>query len=50
VDRIRELIVAARDLWATVPSIDDEVGQRTTIRLTFRLLHLADIEAVTAGG
>jgi uncharacterized protein len=50
VDLIRELIVAARDLWATVPDLDDELAQRNTIRLTFRLLHLADIEAVTAGG
>jgi predicted TIM-barrel fold metal-dependent hydrolase len=50
VDGIRELIVAARDLWATVAGLDDEVAQRTTTRLTFRLLHIADIEAVTAGG
>ncbi len=49
VDRIRELIVAARDLWATVPGIDDEIAQRTATRVTFRLLHIADIEAVTAG-
>jgi uncharacterized protein len=50
VDRIYDLIVAARDLWATVPSLPDELQQRTATRLTFRLLHLADIEAVTAGG
>jgi predicted TIM-barrel fold metal-dependent hydrolase len=49
VDRIRELIVAARDLWATVPGLD-ELEQRSMTRLTFRLLHIADIEAVTAGG
>ncbi len=49
VERIRELIVAARDLWATVSGLDGEVAQRTATRLTFRLLHLADIEAVTAG-
>ena len=49
VDRIRELIVAASDLWATVPGLDGEDAQRSTTRLTFRLLHLADIEAVTAG-
>jgi uncharacterized protein len=48
VDRIRELLVAARDLWATVPEIADEIDQRSTTRLTFRLIHLADIEAVTA--
>jgi predicted TIM-barrel fold metal-dependent hydrolase len=46
VDRIRELIDAARDLWTTVPDLDgdDRLG---VSRLTFRLLHLADIEAVT---
>ncbi len=49
VERIRELIVAARDLWETVPSLD-ELEQRSMTRLTFRLLHIADIEAVTAGG
>jgi predicted TIM-barrel fold metal-dependent hydrolase len=48
VDGIRELLVAARDLWATLPDIQDEVDQRLTTRLTFRLIHLADIEAVTA--
>ncbi len=49
VERIRELIVAARDLWATVPGLA-ESEQRSMTRLTFRLLHIADIEAVTAGG
>jgi hypothetical protein len=49
VERIRELIVAARDLWETVPGLD-ELEQRSMTRLTFRLLHIADIEAVTAGG
>ena len=47
VDRIRELLVAARDLWETLPEIEDEVDQRAATRLTFRLIHLADIEAVT---
>jgi uncharacterized protein len=48
VDRIHELLVAARDLWASVPDIPDEIDQWTATRLTFRLIHLADIEAVTA--
>jgi hypothetical protein len=48
VDGIRDLLVAARDLWATLPDIDDEVDQRAATRLTFRLIHIADIEAVTA--
>jgi predicted TIM-barrel fold metal-dependent hydrolase len=48
VDRIRELIEGARDLWATTDEADDDDSKRATARLTFRLLHLADIEAVTA--
>ena len=48
VDRIRELLAAAQDLWATVPSLPDEAARRATSRLTVRLVHLADIEAVTA--
>jgi predicted TIM-barrel fold metal-dependent hydrolase len=48
-DSIRDLIVAARDLWETVPGLDDEASRMLAIRLTFRLLHIADIEAVTAG-
>jgi predicted TIM-barrel fold metal-dependent hydrolase len=48
VDKIRELLVAARDLWKTLPEIEDEVEQRQTMRLTHRLIHIADIEAVTA--
>jgi predicted TIM-barrel fold metal-dependent hydrolase len=50
VERIHELLLAARDLWAEIPSIDDETDQRFATRLTFRLIHLADIEAVTTGG
>jgi predicted TIM-barrel fold metal-dependent hydrolase len=48
VDKIRELLVAARDLWFEVPEIEDEVEQRQAMRLTHRLVHIADIEAVTA--
>ena len=33
VDRIRELLVAARDLWATLPEIEDEADQRAATRL-----------------
>jgi hypothetical protein len=47
VDRIRELLEAARDLWATIPEIEDEIAARQTMRLTHRLVHIADIEAVT---
>jgi uncharacterized protein len=48
VDGIRELLEAARDLWATVPDIEEEVEARHALRLTHRLVHLAQIEAVTA--
>jgi len=47
VDRIRELLEAARDLWATLPEIEEEVEARQMMRLTHRLVHLAQIEAVT---
>jgi predicted TIM-barrel fold metal-dependent hydrolase len=47
-DRISDLLVAAQNLWTTLPSIGDETDQRFATRLTFRLIHLADIEAVTA--
>ena len=47
-DRIRELLLTARELWATLPVLTEEGAMRATTRLTFRLIHLADIEAVTA--
>jgi uncharacterized protein len=47
-DGIRELLEAARELWATVPEIEDDVESRQTMRLTHRLVHIAQIEAVTA--
>jgi len=48
VERIEDLLVAARDLWAAVPTLTDDDARRDATRLTFRLVHLADIEAVTA--
>jgi predicted TIM-barrel fold metal-dependent hydrolase len=47
VDNISELLEAARDLWATVPEIEEEVEARQTMRLTHRLVHMAQIEAIT---
>jgi uncharacterized protein len=47
VDGIRELLEAARDLWSVLPTIEDELEARQTLRLTHRLVHIADIEAVT---
>jgi predicted TIM-barrel fold metal-dependent hydrolase len=46
-ERIKELLSAARDLWRTLPEIDHEPDQRVVSRTTFRLIHLADILAVT---
>ncbi|MDQ5822023.1 MAG: amidohydrolase, partial [Actinomycetota bacterium] len=46
-DRIRELIAAAQTLWADSQQIEDETERWRTNRVTFRLVHLADILAVT---
>jgi uncharacterized protein len=48
-ERIRELLEAARDLWRALPEVEDEGEQRVVSRTTFRLVHLADILAVTSG-
>ena len=48
-DQIRELLVAARELWRTLPEAEDEPEARDLARTTFRLIHLADIVAVTTG-
>jgi uncharacterized protein len=47
VDRICDLLEAARDLWATWTDLDTEAERFQAGRLTARLVHLADIEAVT---
>ena len=46
-ERIKELLTAARDLWRLLPEVTDEPDQRIISRTTFRLIHLADILAVT---
>ena len=48
-EQIRELIACARDVWNGLPDIEDERERVDTVRLTFRLLHVADIVAVTPG-
>jgi hypothetical protein len=48
-ERIRELLVAARELWRALPELEDEADRIAATRLTFRLLHLADIVSVTPG-
>src|SRR5919205_1077359 len=46
-ERIKELLTAAQDLWRVLPEIEDEQEQRSVSRMTFRLIHIADILAVT---
>jgi uncharacterized protein len=47
-DRIRELLTTARELWRTLPETEEEDRIDVT-RATFGLIHLADILAVTSG-
>jgi predicted TIM-barrel fold metal-dependent hydrolase len=47
--RIKDLLLCARDLWRAVPEIEDETDKMRAVRQTFRLIHLADILAVTPG-
>jgi hypothetical protein len=46
--QIRELLLAARALWRTLPEAEDETAARTVARTTSRLIHLADILALTS--
>jgi len=48
-DQIRELLVAAQNLWRTLPEADDEDDARLIARTSSRLIHLADVLAVTSG-
>jgi predicted TIM-barrel fold metal-dependent hydrolase len=48
-DRIAELLTCARDLWRTLPEIEDDRERWHAGRRAFQLVHLADIEALTAG-
>jgi predicted TIM-barrel fold metal-dependent hydrolase len=48
-DHIKELLTTARDLWRALPEVEDERDRIATSRATFRLIHLADILAVTSG-
>jgi predicted TIM-barrel fold metal-dependent hydrolase len=48
-DRVKELLSAAHDLWEAAPDEEDEEKRRRLSRLTFRLIHLADIWTVTSG-
>jgi uncharacterized protein len=46
--RIAELLVAARDLWKRSGEMVDDDERLRAGRRTFQLIHLADIEALTA--
>jgi predicted TIM-barrel fold metal-dependent hydrolase len=48
-ERIRALLLAARDLWRALPEVEGETDRNAATRLTFRLIHLADIVSVTPG-
>ena len=48
-ERIARAPVCARDLWQRLGEIEDESDRLRAGRLTFKLLHLADIVAVTGG-
>jgi predicted TIM-barrel fold metal-dependent hydrolase len=48
-EQIRELLEAAQDLWRTLPEAEDDTEARLVARTTSRLIHLADIIAVTTG-
>ena len=48
-ERLREILVCARDLWQGLGDIEDETERVRAGRLTFKLLHVADILAVTGG-
>jgi uncharacterized protein len=47
-ERIRELLLTARELWRSLPEVEEEDQQQAS-RATFALVHLADIVAVTSG-
>ena len=46
-ERIAELIAGAQELWSAASDTEDEAKRLEAGRLTFRLVHLADILAVT---
>jgi hypothetical protein len=46
-EQIRELLIVAEAMWLTLPEDGDERDRMAHTRATFRLIHLADIVAVT---
>jgi predicted TIM-barrel fold metal-dependent hydrolase len=47
-ERIAELVACARDLWRTSAEAEDDTDRTELGRLTFRLIHIADIVTVTS--
>jgi uncharacterized protein len=48
-EQIKELLLAAREVWRTLPELEEEGERAVAARTTFRLVHIADILAVTSG-
>ena len=46
-DQIRELVATAQVLWQDALELEDDQQRLTSTRFAFRLIHLADILAVT---
>ena len=46
-ERIAELVACARELWQIAAEAEDDAERMRLARATFKLVHLADIEAVT---
>jgi len=46
-ERIRDLLVTAREIWRGLPESETDDDRLEASRATFRLIHLADILAVT---
>jgi predicted TIM-barrel fold metal-dependent hydrolase len=49
-EQIRALLETARDIWRTLPEVEDEQERRQVTRAAARMIQLADILAVTTGG
>jgi len=47
-EQIRELLVAARELWAKLPEQEEDAERRTVTRTAVRLIQIADTVAVTS--
>ena len=47
-ERIAELVACARDLWRTSAEAEDDAERMELGRMTFQLIHIADIVAVTS--